>query len=827
MFQLSPLNTQCRASQDVVHSDIIQRLRDTSVECPIDDELIDYLQEHTLKQNDFREDPTWGLAPVITTSNRERSNLILALAKITAKQLGVPVIRWKIPITGNLAKKYDGYELSLLYENEPSLWGIFVEGAQAYIKAENVSPPKGFANGSPVNFHSIVLSAKDNNAFLKEQISNTAPGEVIILPNPPIFINVRVHIANGKANETLVPGIVVIPLPVSSYGKRIEKVGTVGRWPSGLVSAKDHILEPGNSITYHKIQGRTMQKIILELNHRPFVPNITYNMLVVALSRVNTGKDMAIMKIPNGENGLEYLKKLKPDTQLITWLKGIDSKSGLWTEDICRKFLAESDLSIPVKKKQNIVAPNSTQLSKRSKHNSEAQHAQKPQHAMISGKIPVPKRSKLDEVKENTSTEVNFHISQPRRSVSVTKTALASNPKNVEDQPPIQTLPASIPDPKRSKPNEVKKNTSTEDNMNISQHKTSVSVKPGTLSSNPINAEEEAEPATQSLLGTREMRRREHIGVHLQNKSRLPCRLCARQECVVKYSGLPNQKSNDGQNLFGFPWRRNSCPIDVLASGLYYKWNDFDPASKSAFELHFHELNSIFQKMYNGTKNTSEAKYELENLIVNNCGNLKDLQHYENHGLFDVKNACEILLNTPTRSTPVFSHSVTSKTTCNTCKTSHIEQLNFNTFDLNTFALPNMMLVEEAFRLSCKNTTSLYRCTTCKQILVREYSNYIGANICIVSPYQTEDALGFDHVPNNIIIKGTSYILFAVFYFTPGHFVLMTKNRLTSEIFFNNGLRNSSKFIKTTFLNFPTKFNREGQEFIFNGCLYFKTINTV
>jgi hypothetical protein len=223
LFQLIPLNTQCRASQDVVHSGIIQRLRDTSVECPIDNELIDYLQEHTLKQNHFREDPTWGLAPVITTSNRERSNLVLALAKITAKQLGVPVIRWKIPITGNLAKKYDGYELSLLYENEPSLWGIFVEGAQAYIKAENVSPPKGFANGSPVNFHSIVLSAKDNNAFLKEQISNTAPGEVINLPNPPIFINVRVHIANGKANETLVPGIVVIPLPVSSSTENVLK----------------------------------------------------------------------------------------------------------------------------------------------------------------------------------------------------------------------------------------------------------------------------------------------------------------------------------------------------------------------------------------------------------------------------------------------------------------------------------------------------------------------------------------------------------------------------------------------------------------------------
>ena len=55
-------------------------------------------------------------------------------------------------------------------------------------------------------------------------------------------------------------------------------------------------VELGFVITFHKIQGKTVKNNILDLNPRPF-PRITFNMLLVAVSRVPHGSGLRILRL--------------------------------------------------------------------------------------------------------------------------------------------------------------------------------------------------------------------------------------------------------------------------------------------------------------------------------------------------------------------------------------------------------------------------------------------------------------------------------------------------------------------------------------------------
>jgi hypothetical protein len=67
-------------------------------------------------------------------------------------------------------------------------------------------------------------------------------------------------------------------------------------------------------LTFHKL-GKTLPKLIVQLNERPFLPPITYNGLLVALSRIKLRSDLRIMPIVPG-NDISYLQKLAPDDNL-------------------------------------------------------------------------------------------------------------------------------------------------------------------------------------------------------------------------------------------------------------------------------------------------------------------------------------------------------------------------------------------------------------------------------------------------------------------------------------------------------------------------------
>ena len=411
-FTLIELTTQCRAAKDPIHGRILRLLREALVEYPITDEVLTYLNQHVLCRDDVAEPRSlWTLAPVITTGNGERFNLLLDLAIRSAVTLAVPVVRWKLPLLGENASHYSSQALPVLYQQEQALWGTFVQGAAAYIKGPNVNPAKGCANGSPVIMHSLVLL---NNSD-KMRVANGKPGEVIILDSPPAHINVRLMVVDASLrppNETLVKDEVVLPLPTNRFGNRSEDVGPVGRHLASTVNVKDHIVEAGFAITFHKIQGRTIPKIILELNQRPFKPCISYNMFLVALSRVASGDDFRILRPVNGILGLRYLQKLQPDPDLALWLSGYD-EHGVWCEERASAALARKN-SLKQQPKKPVSAPTAP-VKRSSEHTSEL-----PKSKILKQSTNATKRP-LGDVSGNCSNKIQATSNRVSSSSKVTK----------------------------------------------------------------------------------------------------------------------------------------------------------------------------------------------------------------------------------------------------------------------------------------------------------------------------------------------------------------------------------------------------------------------
>ena len=85
----------------------------------------------------------------------------------------------------------------------------------------------------------------------------------------------------------------------------------------------NHTLELGFAITFHKVQGRTMQKLILDLNYRPgknhLIGNLDFFGFYVGFTRVSNSKN--IRKLPAYSNlSFSYLQNLKPTSDLVAWM---------------------------------------------------------------------------------------------------------------------------------------------------------------------------------------------------------------------------------------------------------------------------------------------------------------------------------------------------------------------------------------------------------------------------------------------------------------------------------------------------------------------------
>lgn len=146
-----------------------------------------------------------------------------------------------------------------------------------------------------------------------ERIRNTAPGECIILEQPPISVNVTLfHEADQwPTAQTLVPGCVVVPIIPDQKRQKARSLHVKGA--SDSFKFFDFGFELAFAVTYHKVQGMTLNKIILDLNGDGHAA-LTAAQVYVGISRVRRGDDIRILPLRDGSarklNDLEFRKEI-------------------------------------------------------------------------------------------------------------------------------------------------------------------------------------------------------------------------------------------------------------------------------------------------------------------------------------------------------------------------------------------------------------------------------------------------------------------------------------------------------------------------------------
>jgi hypothetical protein len=337
-FTYYELTMQMR-SKDLNHSQLIYNMRNIPDFKQVAQALLQHLQ--IMSRQDIINDHTWLDAPIIVTSNYERHVINMHQARAFALSRGLPVLIWKKPLVGNLPTMLTNEALDILYDKRVELIGIFVQPAPCNLREENINPTRGLANGTAAYLHSICFDEKNElNDYYTDIISKAKPGELINIP-VPYSVNVEIkynefeqaqRIKSWPEHLTLQPGkdteckAVVIPVLLKTDLKGIKLKNTT-------LDYKDHFVDLSFAMTFHKIQGKTVSKIILDINHRPGsrerMNYLDFFALYVGISRIQDSNNMRILP-PHDANGFSHFLQLKCDPRLRRWIKGYNHNKEHW-----------------------------------------------------------------------------------------------------------------------------------------------------------------------------------------------------------------------------------------------------------------------------------------------------------------------------------------------------------------------------------------------------------------------------------------------------------------------------------------------------------------
>ncbi len=326
-FEKIELMEQMRAAEDPNHTEFIKTLRTTSEKSKtLTKEWLGSIK--TLKTEDVQNDKSWTGATVVVTSNEERCRINEQQSKAMATMKKSPRILWDKPMEGIVANRLTTEDTNYIYQNYKQFTGVFVPGAPAFL-TENINPHRGLSNGTPVTLHSLILDPEEDLSDVIERLADKSGNDVRLKYNP---IYILVKIKNADPNDfiglTVIPGEAIIPIGMTTESKEVS-VQIPLKKSFKLKAKKIHGLELGFAITFHKIQGQTCDKLIVDLNKRPFQPQVTFATFYVAVSRVRRSIDLKLMPLHPEQRDFNHLLSLHPSPELLKWLQGY-STNGMW-----------------------------------------------------------------------------------------------------------------------------------------------------------------------------------------------------------------------------------------------------------------------------------------------------------------------------------------------------------------------------------------------------------------------------------------------------------------------------------------------------------------
>ena len=206
-----------------------------------------------------------------------------------------------------------GVDSSLLKGKYTHLCRHFVRVAPCVL-SENLCTTLGYAKGTQGTFESVVWDPRDGEV---PDINSLQPG-VITNVMQPRFIIIRVK---GKL------------LPIGTCNGKIE---TFKKGKKRITNFRKHPVDLLFAVTYHKLQGVTLDKLILSINKHPCPKlRLVLSSLYVGLSRVHKWDDIRVL--PYTSEDVDYLITLKFDDLLKDWVNNY-TKKGRWKYDGFKKF---------------------------------------------------------------------------------------------------------------------------------------------------------------------------------------------------------------------------------------------------------------------------------------------------------------------------------------------------------------------------------------------------------------------------------------------------------------------------------------------------------
>lgn len=339
-FRRFHLWEQNRASQDPKHTDFVQRL---SSGRPIS--LADILQYNTLTRADIAEDKEWKYAPLLVSTNLERLNITREKSRLWAVEHGTYVFKWRTKTTKHINQPPSS-EMDSRREENSFFWQFWVPGAPANLKS-NINGELALVNGSPVTTHSLTFADQEKHQFLLDHLNghSAPPFGTEIEVEIPVSVNMIIEpTLDGKpmtnkrkkqfeqlkgfsiAQPTTESSAVILPITESmtkGNGGSDNNYSYRTYFPlcpiATVVSRPVFPFELSFAMTVHKAQGRTLEKVVIDLTDHPtHYARMKFAAVFVALSRVRRGSDIRLLQhTPRGKafcpiEAYSYLRNLRP-----------------------------------------------------------------------------------------------------------------------------------------------------------------------------------------------------------------------------------------------------------------------------------------------------------------------------------------------------------------------------------------------------------------------------------------------------------------------------------------------------------------------------------
>jgi hypothetical protein len=318
---LLPLVEQKRC-EDAQWNSVLDECRSSGTLAP----LVPALK--VLSDVEVQQDPAWQFATIATTGNEMRAHINSFQATRWAAHSGSVKIRWRSTV--NTWMGYAPSDEDWAACDDPRFFGEFIRGLEVVMN-DNVSAEsteKGVANGRKAVLYGLSYDDPVAQDSMLRQLNAASPGDVVTLMTPPDYVILDVGPVDGTSGRDDVAinpesGGLLLSLKASADGAKKMRVFINGEMYRLKISSFDYDML--FCVTFHKLQGMTLARLVLDLRKPVYPPHHTFELALVAASRVRQGIHVRVLT-----PGWSHLCELKADSRVRAWRAGFSDTGGLW-----------------------------------------------------------------------------------------------------------------------------------------------------------------------------------------------------------------------------------------------------------------------------------------------------------------------------------------------------------------------------------------------------------------------------------------------------------------------------------------------------------------